>query len=241
MMKQLLALACASLLCWRVQAAEQVADVFAHGEGISLAQAIPANERGILCLAEDAKGRIYGGTTGRAAAPVRLRSAQQQSTQFGAARWRGRFRLRADPSSRRFAHRRHPGRSDRDCRPHRSESGRSSLSLHSEGRGTGQGGRSRRRGQGTSDLHARVYRHDQRDHRQHLAGRPSVHLRPGETQIHGSWCNRGLSHVRDAATRRGHQSRQRAEDPLSAAGVAGDHGGSLRRHHRRCRWLSVSL
>ena len=67
MMKQLLALACASLLCWRVQAAEQVADVFAHGEGISLAQAIPANERGILCLAEDAKGRIYGGTTGRAA------------------------------------------------------------------------------------------------------------------------------------------------------------------------------
>ncbi|MGH7222940.1 MAG: hypothetical protein ACRELF_06915, partial [Gemmataceae bacterium] len=67
MTKQFLALACASLLCGRMQAEEHVGDVFAHGEGISLEQAIPANERGILCLAEDAKGRIYGGTTGRAA------------------------------------------------------------------------------------------------------------------------------------------------------------------------------
>lgn len=67
MTTKLLALACASLLCGHVHAAEQVTDVFAHGEGISLERAIPANERGILCLAEDTKGRIYGGTTGRVA------------------------------------------------------------------------------------------------------------------------------------------------------------------------------
>jgi hypothetical protein len=48
-------------------AAEKADDPFARGEGISLEQAIPANERGILCLTEDDKGRIYGGTTGRAA------------------------------------------------------------------------------------------------------------------------------------------------------------------------------
>jgi hypothetical protein len=37
------------------------------GESIPLDQVIPANERGILCLADDDQGRIYGGTTGRAA------------------------------------------------------------------------------------------------------------------------------------------------------------------------------
>jgi streptogramin lyase len=37
------------------------------GEAIPLDQAIPANERGILCLAADGERRIYGGTTGRAA------------------------------------------------------------------------------------------------------------------------------------------------------------------------------
>jgi hypothetical protein len=38
-----------------------------HGEGIDLDRAIPANERGILALAVDPEGRVYGGTTGRAA------------------------------------------------------------------------------------------------------------------------------------------------------------------------------
>jgi hypothetical protein len=42
-------------------------DPFARGEGIGLDRAIPANERGILCLTFGDKGRIYGGTTGRAA------------------------------------------------------------------------------------------------------------------------------------------------------------------------------
>jgi hypothetical protein len=45
----------------------KVDDPFSRGEGISLASAIPANERGILCLAVDEAGRVYGGTTGRAA------------------------------------------------------------------------------------------------------------------------------------------------------------------------------
>lgn len=48
-------------------AAEQRPDVFAKGEGIDLGSAIPTNERGILCLTLDDKGRIYGATTGRAA------------------------------------------------------------------------------------------------------------------------------------------------------------------------------
>jgi streptogramin lyase len=42
------------------------ADPFDRGESIALDRAIPANERGIVCLAEH-KGRIFGGTTGRAA------------------------------------------------------------------------------------------------------------------------------------------------------------------------------
>src|SRR5262245_3481299 len=43
-------------------------DPFARGYGIDLDRVIPANERGILCLAQGADGeRIWGGTTGRAA------------------------------------------------------------------------------------------------------------------------------------------------------------------------------
>lgn len=42
-------------------------DPFAQGRAIDLHRAIPANERGILCLAQAGDGRIYGGTTGRAA------------------------------------------------------------------------------------------------------------------------------------------------------------------------------
>jgi hypothetical protein len=41
--------------------------LFSRGEGISLERAIPANERGILALTVDDKGRVFGGTTGRAA------------------------------------------------------------------------------------------------------------------------------------------------------------------------------
>ena len=66
-MNRLLALTCASLVLWAAHAPAQSADVFAKGEGIGLERAIPANERGILCLTEGDKGRIYGGTTGRAA------------------------------------------------------------------------------------------------------------------------------------------------------------------------------
>ncbi len=40
---------------------------FAKGEAIDLDRVIPANERGIVCLTLDEKGRVYGGTTGRAA------------------------------------------------------------------------------------------------------------------------------------------------------------------------------
>jgi streptogramin lyase len=42
-------------------------NLFDRGEGIELNRAIPANERGILCLARGDKGLVYGGTTGRAA------------------------------------------------------------------------------------------------------------------------------------------------------------------------------
>src|SRR5579885_737707 len=45
----------------------QTFDPFARGDAIALDKAIPANERGILCLAIDDRGRVYGGTTGRAA------------------------------------------------------------------------------------------------------------------------------------------------------------------------------
>jgi hypothetical protein len=40
---------------------------FDRGEAIDLDRVLPANERGILCLALDGKGRVFGGTTGRAA------------------------------------------------------------------------------------------------------------------------------------------------------------------------------
>jgi hypothetical protein len=66
-MIRLLALTGAFVMAAAVPATAQSAEVFAHGEGIGLERAIPANERGILCLTEDDKGRIYGGTTGRAA------------------------------------------------------------------------------------------------------------------------------------------------------------------------------
>src|SRR5438045_1203371 len=42
-------------------------DPFEKGEGIDLDRVIPANERGILCLVKGKDGRIYGGTSGRAA------------------------------------------------------------------------------------------------------------------------------------------------------------------------------
>jgi hypothetical protein len=71
-MRRLLAFTSASLILSAAQAAAQRADVFAKGEGIGLERAIPANERGILCLTADAKGRIYGGTTGRAAHLLRF-------------------------------------------------------------------------------------------------------------------------------------------------------------------------
>src|SRR5262245_32490321 len=48
-------------------AAAQPADLFGRGEAIELSGAIPANERGITCLTPDEQGRVYGGTSGRAA------------------------------------------------------------------------------------------------------------------------------------------------------------------------------
>jgi hypothetical protein len=54
------------LLPWAASAAGP-AERFAPGEAIRLDRVIPANERGILCLTLDAQGRVYGGTTGRAA------------------------------------------------------------------------------------------------------------------------------------------------------------------------------
>src|SRR5262249_24589767 len=43
------------------------ADLFQHGEAILLDKAVPANERGIVCLTTDERGHVYGGTSGRAA------------------------------------------------------------------------------------------------------------------------------------------------------------------------------
>lgn len=48
-------------------ATAQTGDLFSKGEAIDLDGAIPANERGIVCLTATEKGQIYGGTTGRAA------------------------------------------------------------------------------------------------------------------------------------------------------------------------------
>ncbi|MFN4260108.1 MAG: hypothetical protein ACK4RK_12500 [Gemmataceae bacterium] len=47
--------------------ADNPVDLFYRGQGIELNQAIPANERGVLCLTTDGQGRIFGGTTGHAA------------------------------------------------------------------------------------------------------------------------------------------------------------------------------
>lgn len=55
------------LLASGALAAAPDVSVFDRGEATDLGAAIPANERGILCLAAGAEGRIYGGTTGRAA------------------------------------------------------------------------------------------------------------------------------------------------------------------------------
>jgi hypothetical protein len=54
------------LLALAGAAAGQTVELFARGEGFEL-DTIPANERGIVALARDEKGRIYGGTAGRAA------------------------------------------------------------------------------------------------------------------------------------------------------------------------------
>lgn len=48
-------------------ASAQPVDLFGRGEAIDLDAVLPANERGILCLTTDEQGRVYGGTTGRAA------------------------------------------------------------------------------------------------------------------------------------------------------------------------------
>lgn len=67
-MKKALGIVATVLLGFRAVAAPPPpVSPFERGEAIGLEQAIPANERGILCLAQDDKGRIYGGTTGRAA------------------------------------------------------------------------------------------------------------------------------------------------------------------------------
>jgi hypothetical protein len=50
-----------------VAVAAEPTDLFLRGTAIDLDEVIPANERGITCLALDDKGTIYGGTTGRAA------------------------------------------------------------------------------------------------------------------------------------------------------------------------------
>src|SRR5262245_19026856 len=47
--------------------ADSPTDLFNRGEGVSLEGVIPANERGILSLAVDDKGHVFGGTTGLAA------------------------------------------------------------------------------------------------------------------------------------------------------------------------------
>src|SRR5436305_13720452 len=66
-MRLLIALFCMVLFVAFAAAAPQPPGVFDRGEGIPLDRAIPANERGILCLTLDSQGRIFGGTTGRAA------------------------------------------------------------------------------------------------------------------------------------------------------------------------------
>jgi hypothetical protein len=62
----LLILAVPAAAAARLGGAEPV-DLFGRGTAVGLDRALPANERGILCLAVGARGRLYGGTTGRAA------------------------------------------------------------------------------------------------------------------------------------------------------------------------------
>src|SRR5262249_26337877 len=67
-MRWCLALLASSLLALRSEAPPPPPESpFAQGQAIDLDRAIPANERGILCLTFGEKGRVYGGTTGRAA------------------------------------------------------------------------------------------------------------------------------------------------------------------------------
>ncbi len=62
----LLILAVLAVAAARLGGAEAV-DLFGRGTAVGLDRAIPANERGILCLAAGERGRLFGGTTGRAA------------------------------------------------------------------------------------------------------------------------------------------------------------------------------
>lgn len=55
------------LLASSVAQAQTVESPLGRGQAIELDRVIPANERGILALALDGKGRVLGGTTGRAA------------------------------------------------------------------------------------------------------------------------------------------------------------------------------
>ncbi len=67
-MRWCIALAAVTVLALRGEAPPASPESpFAKGEAIDLDRILPANERGILCLALGARGEIYGGTTGRAA------------------------------------------------------------------------------------------------------------------------------------------------------------------------------
>src|SRR5947209_20255459 len=67
-MRACLALVALSLSAFPLQAQSKAPpSPFARGEAIALDRVLPANERGILCLTLGEKGRVYGGTTGRAA------------------------------------------------------------------------------------------------------------------------------------------------------------------------------
>src|SRR5262245_10110828 len=63
----LVALALTALAATALPQAPPAESPFARGEAIALDRVIPANERGILGLTPGPKGRVYGGTTGRAA------------------------------------------------------------------------------------------------------------------------------------------------------------------------------
>jgi hypothetical protein len=66
-MRWFIALAALSVLPVQLPAQPAPDSPFARGEAIDLDRVLPANERGILCLTLGEEGRIYGGTTGRAA------------------------------------------------------------------------------------------------------------------------------------------------------------------------------